>query len=130
MNAFSDGEIQVEIKESVRGKNVFVIASTCPPVNQHYMELFIMLDAFKRASPAHITAVIPYYGYARQDRKVVLDVNCLHVEVNKGFCSSSILGSNGFAVVYSMKCSNDSLIPLYPKSSLIPASVAVETFSR
>ncbi len=70
VNAFSDGEIQVEIKESVRGKNVFVIASTCPPVNQHYMELFIMLDAFKRASSAHVTAVIPYYGYARQDRKV------------------------------------------------------------
>ncbi len=70
VNSFSDGEIQVEIRESVRGKDVYVIASTCPPVNQNYMELFIMLDAFKRASPAHITAVIPYYGYARQDRKV------------------------------------------------------------
>lgn len=70
VNAFADGEIQVEIKESVRGKDVFVIASTCPPVNQHYMELFIMLDALKRASPSHVTAVIPYYGYARQDRKV------------------------------------------------------------
>ncbi len=70
VNAFADGEIQVEIKESVRGKDVFVIASTCPPVNQHYMELFIMLDALKRASSAHVTAVIPYYGYARQDRKV------------------------------------------------------------
>jgi ribose-phosphate pyrophosphokinase len=70
VNAFADGEIQVEIKESVRGKDVFVVASTCPPVNQHYMELFIMLDALKRASSAHVTAVIPYYGYARQDRKV------------------------------------------------------------
>ena len=70
VNAFSDGEIQVEIKESVRGKDVFVIASMCPPVNQNYMELFIMLDALKRASSAHVTAVIPYYGYARQDRKV------------------------------------------------------------
>ncbi len=70
VNSFSDGEIQVEIRESVRGKDVYVIASTCPPVNQNYMELFIMLDAFKRASPAHITAIIPYYGYARQDRKV------------------------------------------------------------
>lgn len=70
VNSFADGEIQVEIKESVRGKSVFVIASTCPPVNQNYMELFIMLDAFKRASSAHVTAVIPYYGYARQDRKV------------------------------------------------------------
>lgn len=67
---FADGEIQVEIHESVRGQNVFVIQSTCPPVNQNYMELFIMLDALKRASAAQITAVIPYYGYARQDRKV------------------------------------------------------------
>lgn len=67
---FADGEIQVEIHESVRGQNVFVIQSTCPPVNQNYMELFVMLDAFRRASAAHITAVIPYFGYARQDRKV------------------------------------------------------------
>lgn len=70
VNTFSDGETQVEIKESVRGKDVFIIHSTCPPVNQNYMELFIMLDALKRASAANITAVIPYYGYARQDRKV------------------------------------------------------------
>lgn len=70
VNSFADGEIQVEIHESVRGQHVFVIQSTCPPVNQNYMELFIMLDALKRASAEHITAVIPYYGYARQDRKV------------------------------------------------------------
>lgn len=70
VTAFADGEIQVEIHESVRGNHVFVIQSTCPPVNQNYMELFIMLDALKRASASHITAVIPYYGYARQDRKV------------------------------------------------------------
>jgi ribose-phosphate pyrophosphokinase len=69
-SAFADGEIQVEIQESVRGQHVFLIQSTCPPVNQNYMELFIMLDALKRASAAHITAVIPYFGYARQDRKV------------------------------------------------------------
>lgn len=66
---FADGEIQVEIHESVRGQHVFVIQSTCPPVNQNYMELFIILDALRRAS-ANVTAVIPYYGYARQDRKV------------------------------------------------------------
>lgn len=70
VNTFSDGEIQVEIKESVRGKDVFIIQSTCPPVNQSYMELFIILDALKRASAKSVTAVIPYYGYARQDRKV------------------------------------------------------------
>ncbi len=70
VSSFADGEIQVEIKESVRGQHVFLIQSTCPPVNQNYMELFIMLDALKRASAHHVTAVIPYYGYARQDRKV------------------------------------------------------------
>lgn len=67
---FSDGEIQVEIGENVRGFDVFVIQSTCPPVNDNLLELFIMCDALKRASAASITAVIPYYGYARQDRKV------------------------------------------------------------
>jgi ribose-phosphate pyrophosphokinase len=67
---FSDGEIQVEIGENVRGFDVFVIQSTCPPVNDHLMELLIICDALKRASAASITAVIPYYGYARQDRKI------------------------------------------------------------
>ncbi|MBC86171.1 MAG: phosphoribosylpyrophosphate synthetase [Bdellovibrionaceae bacterium] len=67
---FSDGEIQVEIHESVRGADVHIIQSTCPPGNEHYMELFITLDALRRASANSITAVIPYYGYARQDRKV------------------------------------------------------------
>ncbi len=67
---FSDGEIQVEIGENVRGFDVFVIQSLCPPTNDHLMELLIMADALKRASAASITAVLPYYGYARQDRKV------------------------------------------------------------
>lgn len=70
IGTFADGEIQVEIHESVRGAHVFIVQSTCPPVNQNYMELFLMLDAFRRASAEKITAVIPYYGYARQDRKV------------------------------------------------------------
>ncbi len=70
ISRFADGEIQVEIHESVRGRDVFVIQSTCPPVDQNYMELFLILDALKRASAKGITAVIPYYGYARQDRKV------------------------------------------------------------
>jgi ribose-phosphate pyrophosphokinase len=67
---FSDGEIQVEIDESVRGMDTFVVQSTCPPVNQNLMELLIMVDALKRASAGRITVVMPYYGYARQDRKV------------------------------------------------------------
>ncbi len=67
---FSDGEINVEINESVRGKDVFVIQSTCYPGNDNLMELLIMMDGLKRASARRINAVIPYYGYARQDRKV------------------------------------------------------------
>ena len=67
---FSDKEIFVEIQDSVRGQDVYVVQSTCAPVNDNLMELLIMVDALKRASVASITAVIPYYGYARQDRKV------------------------------------------------------------
>ena len=67
---FSDGEIFVEIGENVRGMDTFVIQPTCPPVNDHLMELMIIVDALRRASARRITAVIPYYGYARQDRKV------------------------------------------------------------
>ena len=70
MKTFSDGEIQVEIRENVRGKDVFVLQSTCSPVNDNLMELLLMIDAFKRSSAQRITAVIPYYGYARQDKKV------------------------------------------------------------
>ena len=66
---FNNGEIQVMIDESVRGKDVFVIQPTCQPANDTLMELLIMADALKRASARHITAVVPYYGYARQDRK-------------------------------------------------------------
>lgn len=66
---FSDGENYAQIDENVRGADVFIVQSTCPPVNDNLMELLIMLDAFKRSSASRITAVIPYYGYARQDRK-------------------------------------------------------------
>jgi len=70
LNRFSDGEIQVEIKENVRRQEVFVIQSTCNPVNENLVELLLMIDALKRSSASHITAVIPYFGYARQDKKV------------------------------------------------------------
>ncbi|MDD5292359.1 MAG: ribose-phosphate pyrophosphokinase [Candidatus Omnitrophica bacterium] len=66
---FSEGEIRVKINENVRGRDVFVVQPTCPPSNDNLMELLIMIDALKRASASRITAVIPYYGYARQDRK-------------------------------------------------------------
>jgi len=70
VRSFSDGEVNVDIQESVRGVEVYVVQSTCTPTNDNLMELLIMLDAFKRASAVSVTAVIPYYGYARQDRKV------------------------------------------------------------
>ncbi|MEA1936067.1 MAG: ribose-phosphate pyrophosphokinase [Thermodesulfobacteriota bacterium] len=71
VTTFSDGETRVEINENVRGMDVFIVQSTCPPVNDNCMELLILIDAMKRASADRITAVIPYYGYARQDRKVL-----------------------------------------------------------
>ncbi|MBI2469182.1 MAG: ribose-phosphate pyrophosphokinase [Candidatus Rokubacteria bacterium] len=67
---FSDGEVFVQINENVRGADVFVVQPTCPPVNDNLMELLVMLDALKRASAQRVTAVLPYYGYGRQDRKV------------------------------------------------------------
>ncbi|HEU4341156.1 MAG TPA: ribose-phosphate pyrophosphokinase [Candidatus Binatia bacterium] len=71
VETFSDGESRIEVKENVRGADVFVLQSTSRPGNDNLMELLLMLDAFKRASAKRITAVVPYYGYARQDRKVV-----------------------------------------------------------
>jgi ribose-phosphate pyrophosphokinase len=68
---FPDGEISVRIEEDVRGRDVYVVQPTCPPVNENLMELLIMLDSFRRASPSRISVVLPYYGYARQDRKDV-----------------------------------------------------------
>ena len=70
VGSFSDGEILVEIQENVRGDDVFIIQSTCAPTNDHLMELIIMVDALRRASASRITAVVPYFGYARQDRRV------------------------------------------------------------
>ncbi len=70
VKTFSDGEIQIEIEENVRSKDVFVIQSTCAPVNDHLVELLLMIDALKRSSAKRITAVVPYFGYARQDKKV------------------------------------------------------------
>lgn len=69
VDRFSEGEIRVKVNENVRGRDVFIVQSTCPPVNENIMELLIIIDAMKRASASRITAVIPYFGYARQDRK-------------------------------------------------------------
>jgi len=70
LNRFSDGEIQVEINENVRKQEIYLIQSTCHPVNDNLVELLLMIDAFKRSSASRITAVIPYFGYSRQDKKV------------------------------------------------------------
>ncbi|NOX96921.1 MAG: ribose-phosphate pyrophosphokinase [Nitrospirae bacterium] len=70
VTSFPDSEIRVEVKENTRGADAFVVQSTCPPVNRNLMELLVMIDALRRASAQRITAVIPYYGYGRQDRKV------------------------------------------------------------
>ena len=69
VSSFSDGEVQVEITENVRGKDVFILQSTCAPINDHLMELLVMIDAVRRSSAQRITAVVPYFGYARQDRR-------------------------------------------------------------
>ncbi len=66
---FSDGEVNVELIDNVRGRDVFIVQSTCPPVNDHLMELLVLVDACRRASAARITAVVPYFGYSRQDRR-------------------------------------------------------------
>jgi len=69
LDRFPDGETRVQIEEDVRGRDIFIVQPTCPPVNEHWMELLVIIDSFKRASAHRITAVLPYYGYARQDRK-------------------------------------------------------------
>ncbi len=69
LDHFADGELHVKIEESVRGRDIYLVQSTCPPVNEHLMELLVMIDAFRRASADRITAILPYYGYARQERK-------------------------------------------------------------
>jgi len=69
VESFSDGEVCVEVMENVRGRDVFIIQPTCTPTNDNLMELMVMIDAMRRASANRVTAVIPYYGYSRQDRK-------------------------------------------------------------
>src|SRR6476619_586157 len=69
LSSFPDGETYVKIEENIRGRDVFIVQPTCPPTNEHLMELLIMVDAARRASADRITAVIPLFGYARQDRK-------------------------------------------------------------
>jgi ribose-phosphate pyrophosphokinase len=71
LDQFADGELHVKIQESVRGRDIYIVQSTCPPVNDHLMELLVMIDACRRASADRITAILPYYGYARQEKKSI-----------------------------------------------------------
>lgn len=87
MSRFSDGEIRVSIGENVRGKDVFLIQSTSPPVNDNIMELLVILDALKRASAKRVTAVIPYYGYGRQGRS---RCECFNYTHYWRFCDTEI----------------------------------------
>lgn len=78
---FADGEIYVQLQDSVRGCDVYLVQPTCPPANENLMELLIMVDACRRASAKNITAVIPYFGYARADRKVSLPQLCTIIRI-------------------------------------------------
>ena len=71
VDRFSDGEVQVEVMDNVRGRDIFIVQSTCNPADAHLMELLIMVDAMKRASARRVTAVMPYMGYSRQDRRIL-----------------------------------------------------------
>ena len=71
LRRFPDGEVHVRIEESVRGRDIYILQSTCPPVDQHLMELLVMIEACRRAAAGRITTVIPYYGYARQEKKSI-----------------------------------------------------------
>src|SRR5260370_7322781 len=88
---FSDGEVHLQIQENVRGTDVFVVQPTCTPVDRHLMELLLMIDALKRSSAQRITAVLPYYGYARQDRKdkppVPLSANLIPTLIKRAHAS-------------------------------------------
>jgi len=88
VKTFSDGEISVEINENVRGGDVFIVQSTCAPTNRNLMELIFIADALRRASAARVTAVIPYYGYARQDRRV----RSARVPISAKVCADMITG--------------------------------------
>jgi len=83
VSKFADGETKIQIKENVRGKDVFIIQPTCPPVNENLMELLLLISTARRASAKRVTAVIPYYGYARQDRKITSRVPISAADVSK-----------------------------------------------
>ena len=82
---FSDGEVNIELMENVRGRDVFIVQPTCPPTNDHLMELLVMVDACRRASAARITAVVPYFGYSRQDQPITETLGFALAEVSPGF---------------------------------------------
>jgi ribose-phosphate pyrophosphokinase len=135
---FSDGEVAVELRENVRGKDVFILQSTCAPTNDNLMELIVMIDALRRASAARITAVVPYFGYARQDRRVrsarvaitskvvadmmvnvgvdrVLTVD-LHAEQIQGFFACPVDNVYGSPILIEdiVSCNYDNLIVVSP----------------
>jgi ribose-phosphate pyrophosphokinase len=106
---FSDGEINVEILENIRGRDVYIVQSTCPPVNDNLMEMLIMADACRRASAASITAVIPYFGYARQDRRP----RAARVPISAQLVASMI-GASGINRVLTIDLHSDQIQGFFP----------------
>jgi ribose-phosphate pyrophosphokinase len=102
---FADGEIYVQLQESVRGCDVFLVQPTCPPANENLMELLIMIDACRRASAKTITAVIPYFGYARADRRVRSSSGLIFVQTNREASCKLVL----LHICMNLRCIHDML---------------------
>ena len=106
---FPNGETFARIEENVRGEDTYIVQSTCPPVNQNMMELFIMIDALRRASANRITAVLPFYGYARQDRK-----DQPRVPISAKLVANLLVSAGANRVLTVAPCPTDSRLLRYP----------------
>ena len=127
MDRYRDGEIDIEIQTNVRGYDVFVIQSACQPINEMLMELIMMIDALRRASPARITAVIPYFGYARQDRRV----RSARVPISAKVCADMI-GRSGVDRVVTVDLHADQIQGFFnvPVENLYATPVLLEAHHR
>ena len=120
LSSFPDGETYVKIEENIRGRDVFIVQPTCPPTNEHLMELLIMVDAARRASADRITAVIPFFGYARQDRKDKPRVPITAKLVANLLCAAGVNRVNLPAVAYGSRADSTNL--QFKGTSLMPGA--------
>ena len=127
LGTFSDGEIQVEINENVRGHDTFIIQSTCSPADKHLMELMLLADALKRSSASKITAVVPYFGYARQDRRVRSSRVPISAKV-----VSDMLGSVGINRVLTLDLHSETIQGFFnmPADNIYATKLMVEDISK